>query len=268
MKKLSILSVIVFSAIAIMAQNHEIDPKLTEVWEPVPEVVTPGTDGSAPSDAIVLFDGSDLSEWQNPQFKGEGRTVDQVAEMLKKRDDDYAHSKAGWTVEKGEIVVNPGNGAIETKKRFDNFQLHIEWLSPKDDGKSDQAYSNSGIFLMSLYELQVLNSFENKTYPNGQAGSIYKQAIPLVNASLPPDEWQTYDVVFTGPEFDESGKVISPAYVTVFQNGVLVQNHIELKGPTVYIGKSRYVPHPEKMPLRLQDHGDKVRYRNIWIREL
>ncbi len=263
---LTLSTIFVCSYIIVSAQ--EIDPKLTEVWEPVPEVVTPGTNDSAPSDAIVLFNGSDLSAWQNPQFKGEGSTVQQVKEMLEKLDDNFDHPEAGWVVENGEMVVNPGNGAIETKETFDNFQLHIEWQSPVMEGKEGQGYSNSGIFLMSIYELQVLNSYENKTYPNGQAGSFYKQSIPLVNASLPPGTWQAYDVIFTAPEFDENGQVASPAYVTVFHNGVLVQNHTELQGPTVYRGKSSYVAHPEKMPLRLQDHGDKVRFKNIWIREL
>ncbi len=266
MKKLLliILSLTAFQAIA----QQDNDPKLTEVWEPVPEVVTPGNATAAPSDAIILFDGKNLSEWQNPQFKGEPTTAEGVAEVIAKLDENFDHSQAGWEIENGEIVVKPGNGAIETKKEFDNFQLHIEWLSPVMEGVSDQGYSNSGIFLMSLYELQVLNSFENKTYSNGQAGSIYKQHIPLVNASKAPGEWQTYDVIFTAPQFDKKGKLLSPAYVTVLHNGVLIQNNVELKGPTVYIGKPSYTAHPAKMPLRLQDHGNKVRFKNIWIREL
>jgi len=268
MKKLIFLNLIVLALLSYGAYAQEIDPKLTEVWEPIPEVITPGESDKAPSDAIVLFDGSNLDEWQNPQFKGEGGTAKQVAEMLEKWDEEYKHLEAGWEVENGEMVVKPGNGAVETKKRFDNFQLHIEWLSPKMEGKKDQGYSNSGIFLMGLYELQVLNSYENETYPNGQAGSIYKQHIPLVNASLPPNSWQSYDVIFTAPEFDKNGELVTPAYVTAFHNGVVIQNHVKLRGPTVFRGKPEYVAHPAKMPVRLQDHGDKVRFRNIWIREL
>ena len=265
MKKSVLIILTIFS---LPAFSQEMEPKETEVWEPVPAIVTPGKATEAPSDAIILFDGKNLDQWQNPQFKGEPGTEKEVAANLSKLDKNFKHQPAGWVVENGAMVVKPGNGAIETKEKFGNFQLHIEWLTPKMEGKSDQGYSNSGIFLMSLYELQVLNSYENKTYSNGQAGSIYKQHIPLVNASNPPDEWQAYDVVFTAPVFDESGKLVSPAYVTVFHNGVLIQNHAELKGPTVYIGKPFYIAHPEQMPLRLQDHGDKVRFRNIWIRNL
>ena len=146
--------------------------------------------------------------------------------------------------------------------------MHIEFLNPVDVEKEGQACSNSGVFMMSLYELQILNSYKNKTYANGQAGCIYKQNPPLVNASRRPGEWQMYDIVFTTPKFNKDGSLKSPAYVTAFHNGVLIQNHFELTGPTLFIGKPSYFQHPEKMPLRLQDHGDLVRYRNIWIREL
>lgn len=259
---------ILFATLVAVAHSQT-DPKATEVYEPRPPKVTPGkTTSSPPSDAIVLFDGKDLSEWQNPQFKSEVADAAGIEKMLKSWDDGFQHQPAGWTVNNGEIIVKPGNGAIETKKTFDNFQLHIEWLSPVDEGKTGQSYSNSGVFLMSLYELQVLNSFENETYVNGQAGSIYKQHIPLANASRPPGEWQAYDVVFKAPTFDAKGQVTSPARVTVFHNGVLIQNNVELKGFTAYIGQPKYIAHPAKMPLRLQDHGDQVRFRNIWIREL
>ena len=253
------------------AKAQEItDPKATEVWKPVPKKVNGGSHAfsTAPSDAIVLFDGSDLSQWQKPQFIHEKGTVKEMRADVESLDENYEHPEADWTVEDGQFTVKPGTGAIETKQKFGDFQLHIEWLSPQDVGKEGQAYSNSGVFMMSLYEIQVLNSYDSQTYSNGQAGSIYKQHIPLVNASRRPGEWQQYDIVFTAPKFDEEGKLISPAYVTAFHNGVLIQNHTELEGPTAYIGKSNYFPHPEKMPLRLQDHGDLVRYRNIWIREL
>ncbi len=244
------------------------DPKLTEVWEPEPTMVTPGNYNTAPSDAIVLFDGKDLSQWQKPQFIRERGTVEEMNDMVNKLDANYVNPAADWTVEGGQITVKPGTGAIETKKAFGDFQLHIEFLNPVDTGKEGQGYSNSGVFMMSLYEIQILNSYKNRTYSNGQSGCIYKQNPPLVNASRRPGEWQMYDIVFTAPRFKRDGSLDSPAYVTVFHNGVLIQNHFELGGPTAYIGKSRYFKHPEKMPLRLQDHGDLVRYRNIWIREL
>lgn len=265
-KSVTLLALVFLFSLTIQAQD--IKPEETEVWEPVPEKVMPGQSNSPPSDAIILFDGKDLFAWQKPQFRGEPTTAGGVEKMLNQWDGDFDHDDAQWIVSEGNIVVNPGTGAIETKEQFDNFQLHIEWMAPVDEGKSGQGYSNSGIFLMSLYEIQVLNSYENETYPNGQAGSIYKQHIPLVNASRHPGEWQSYDIVFTAPEFKEDGILQSPARVTAFHNGVLILNNVELKGPTVYIGQPRYVAHPEKMPLRLQDHGDPVRFRNIWIRPL
>ncbi len=240
----------------------------TEVWEPVPPKVESPAYGTAPSDAIVLFDGKDLSHWQKPQFNFEGANMEQIKAIVKNLDPSHKGDKADWIIENGEMVVKPGSGAIESNEAFGNMQLHIEWLSPVDEGKTGQAYSNSGIFLMSLYELQVLNNYQNPTYPNGQAGSIYKQHMPLVNASRPPGEWQTYDVIFTAPQFSQDGKLKSPARVTVLHNGVLVQNNVALTGPTAYIGAPSYVAHPKKLPIRLQDHGDKVRFRNIWVREL
>jgi hypothetical protein len=244
------------------------DPKATEVWEPEPAVVTPGIFYAAPSDAIILFDGKDLSQWQKPQFIHEKGTVVEMKANVDALDNAYQNPAADWTVEAGQFTVKPGTGAIETKEKFGDFQLHLEWLSPEDKGKEGQGYSNSGVFMMSLYEIQVLNSYANRTYSNGQAGSIYKQHIPLVNASRKPGEWQRYDIVFTAPKFNKDGSLKSPAYVTAFHNGVLIQNNVELEGPTAYIGKSEYFQHPEEMPLRLQDHGDLVRYRNIWARKL
>ena len=244
------------------------DPKETEVWENEPTVVTPGVFYAPPSDAVILFDGKDLSQWQKPQFIYEKGTVKEMQADINALDAAYENPPADWNVEAGQIVVKQGAGAIETKEKFGDFQLHIEWLSAQDQGKEGQAYSNSGVFMMGLYEIQVLNSYANRTYSNGQAGSIYKQHIPLVNASRKPGEWQMYDIVFTAPKFDADGGLKSPAKVTVLHNGVLIQNDTELVGPTAYIGQSKYFPHPAELPLRLQDHGDLVRYRNIWIRRI
>jgi hypothetical protein len=232
-------------------------PQDTEVWEPLPKVVTPGsTDAAPPSDAIVLFDGKDLSEWVSAQ---DG-------------------SPAKWIVADGILTVNkaPGVGNIQTKRTFRNYQLHIEWKIPENITGTDQARGNSGVFLASLgpgdagYELQVLDSYNNKTYVNGQAGSIYKQGIPLVNPNRKPGEWQSYDVVWTAPTFNDDGSLKTPAYVTVFFNGVLVQNHFELKGQTLYIGQPFYKKY-DTAPIKLQAHGDHsepISFRNIWVREL
>ncbi len=231
------------------------NPKDTEVWEPVPKVVTPAaTDGAAPSDAIVLFDGSNLDQWVSVKDK----------------------SPAAWTVADGVLTVNKQAGNIETKRSFKNYQLHLEWRIPPDITGTDQARGNSGVFLASTgsgdggYELQILDSYNNKTYVNGQAGSIYKQYPPLVNAMRKPGEWQTYDVVWTMPTFNADGSVKTPAYVTALHNGVLIQNHSELKGETVYIGKPQYKKYDEA-PVKLQAHGDPsgpISFRNIWLREL
>lgn len=239
----------------------------SEVWEPVPEVVTPGVFDRPPSDAIVLFDGKDLSAWHTPKYSY-GARMDEVESILNWKLEHQENTPATWDVKDGQLIVKPGGGAIETNQAFGDVQLHIEWLAPVDPGKEGQGYSNSGIFLMGLYEIQVLNSYENTTYPNGQAGALYKQHIPMVNASRPPGEWQSYDIVFNAPKFHEDGSLKSPAALTAFHNGVLIQNHAVLDGPCVYIGKAHYIQHPDKLPLLLQDHGNKVRFRNIWIREL
>ncbi len=230
-------------------------PEETEIWEPVPAVVTPGaTLGAAPSDAIVLFDGSNEDEWVSIGGK----------------------SPAGWVVADGILTVDKSKGGIETKRSFKNYQLHIEWREPVNITGSGQARGNSGVFLASTglgddgYELQVLDPWQNKTYVNGMAGSIYKESIPLVNPGRKPGEWQAYDVVWTAPTFNEDGTLKTPAYVTVFFNGVLVQNHFELSGQTLYIGKPYYKAYTAA-PIKLQAHGDKsepISYRNIWVREL
>ena len=232
-------------------------PQDTEVWEPVPKIVTPGATTTAPpSDAIVLFDGKSLDEWVSSADK----------------------SPAKWTVADGVLTVNKekGVGNIETKRSFKDYQLHLEWKIPENITGTSQARGNSGVFLASTgpgdagYELQILDSYNNKTYVNGQAGSIYKQAIPLANANRKPGEWQTYDVVWTAPTFEADGSVKTPAYATVFLNGVLVENHFQLKGETLYIGKPVYKKY-DRAPIKLQAHGDKsepISFRNIWIREL
>lgn len=252
MKKILFI-VLLFTAQQIFAQG---DPKATEVWSPVPKVVTPGkTFADAPSDAIVLFDGKNLDQWESA---------------------NDTTKAAGWKVADGIITVDKKTGNIQTKQKFMDYQLHLEYRIPENITGSDQARGNSGVFLASTgpgdagYEMQVLDNYNNKTYVNGQAASIYKQYIPLVNACKKPGEWQTYDVIWTAPRFNEDGSLKSPARVTAFHNGVLVQNNVELKGPTLYIGTPTYKAHGAS-PLKLQAHGDKsepISYRNIWLREL
>lgn len=239
----------------------------TEQWEPVPKKVTPGHYSSAPSDAIILFDGTDLEAWHKPKYTY-GARMDEAEAIIKMRASNNEYTDPEWMVKDGALIVKPGGGAIETKQSFGDIQLHLEWLAPVNPGKEGQGYSNSGVFLMSNYELQVLNSYENETYANGQAGSMYKQSIPLVNASRPPGEWQSYDIIFRAPAFNQDGSVNKPALITAFHNGVLIQDHFEIKGPCIFIGEPYYVPHADKLPLLLQDHGDKIRFRNIWVREL
>jgi hypothetical protein len=221
----------------------------TEVWEPVPPVVE-APPSAPPSDAKVLFDGKSLQHWQ----AAEG-------------------GPAPWTVKDGAFTVKPQTGDIKTRADFCDVQLHIEWRTPTkttdEEGKplEGQARGNSGVFFEERYEVQVLDSYQNKTYPNGQAASIYKQSIPAVNATRPPGEWQTYDIIFNAPRFNKNGSVKRPARITVLHNGVLVQNHVEVQGATAWIGEPEYEAHG-CAPLRLQDHGDTVSFRNIWIREL
>jgi Domain of Unknown Function (DUF1080) len=207
---------------------------------PRPPVVTPGaTPGAAPSDAIILFDGKDLSHW----------------------------SPAKWKVKSGYMEVVPHAGDIATKEKFGDVQLHIEWSAPAEVKGNSQGRGNSGVFLQSRYEVQVLDSFDNPTYADGQAAAIYGQWPPLVNASRKPGQWQTYDIIFEAPRL-EGEKVLKPAFLTVFHNGVLVQNHREVMGPTEHRQLAKYVAQPAEDSLKLQDHGNPVRYRNIWIRRL
>jgi len=254
------LTSLVAAAASLPAQSQtnssqKPEPEETEVWTPVPPVVTPGaTDAAPPSDAIVLFDGKNEDEWVSAQD----------------------HTPAQWIVHDGILTVNKAGGNIETKRRFEDYQLHIEWRIPPDITGSGQARGNSGVFLASLgpgdagYELQVLDSYNNSTYVNGMAGSLYKQSIPLANAARKPGEWQTYDLVWTAPRFKPDGSLETPAYATVFWNGVLVDDHFQLEGQTLYIGKPFYKAY-DRAPIKLQAHGDKsepISFRNIWVREL
>jgi hypothetical protein len=260
-----ILSLSIFAAIVVSAAfaqqpaqspDNKPKPEETEIWKPVPPVVTPAAKPDAPpSDAIILFNGKNADEW------------------VKNRD----KTPITWKVHDGILtVVKDGTGNIETKRRFKNYQLHIEWRIPSNITGSGQARGNSGVFLASTgpgddgYELQVLDAYQNETYVNGMAGSLYKQAIPLANAARKPGQWQSYDVVWTAPTFNDDGTLKTPAYATVFWNGVLVEDHFELKGQTLYIGKPFYKKY-DTAPIKLQAHGDKsepISFRNIWVREL
>ncbi|WP_026474035.1 3-keto-disaccharide hydrolase [Alkaliflexus imshenetskii] len=242
------MKTIAFTILSILFSMtlHSQKPEDTEDWSRRPEIVTPGHNNAPPSDAIVLLGGNEtLSNWQHQDG-----------------------SAINWEINDGVLTVKAGTGDIRTKSGFADVQLHIEWQSPAVIRGEGQGRGNSGVFLMDKYEVQILDSYENETYYNGQAGSIYKQYIPLVNAGLKPGEWQTYDIVFTAPRFGEDKTLVSPAYMTVFHNGILIQNHVELMGPTIYIGSPEYEYHEKRLPIRLQDHGDAVSYRNIWLREL
>lgn len=214
-----------------------------------PPRIDPGPASSEPkvppSDAVVLFDGESLDAWEHPDG-----------------------GNPAWTVRDGYFEITPGSGDLRTEDGFGDVQLHIEWMVPASVEGEGQAQGNSGVYLMDTYEVQVLNSYENRTYPDGQAAALYGQYPPLANATRPPGEWQTYDIVFRRPHFDESGQVVTPARVTVYHNGVLVQEGVELTGPTAYQERPPYEPHASQLPLRLQDHGNPVRYRNVWLRKL
>ena len=255
LKKLALLFItaIIFTTISFAQQG---DPKATEFYSPVPKVITPGkTTSDAPSDAIILFGGKNLNEWVSTNDTTKAAT---------------------WTVAKNIITVNKKAGNIQTKRSFTDYQLHIEWRIPANITGEGQARGNSGVFLASTgagdagYEIQILDCYNNSTYVNGQTGSIYKQAIPLANVCKKPGEWQVYDIVWTAPRFNENGTIKTPARITAFQNGVLIQNNYELKGETKYIGPPVYQKHGPA-PIKLQAHGDKsepLSYRNIWVREL
>lgn len=255
MKRIITLAIFFIAFSNIVSAQERPKPQDTEFYSPVPAVVTPGnTFSDAPSDAIVLFDGRNLDQWINTRDS----------------------TPAKWIVTDNAITVKKGVGDIQTRSTFTDFQLHIEYRIPANITGSGQARGNSGIFLAALpwgaggYELQVLDNYKNTTYVNGQVGSMYKQAIPLANACKKPGEWQTYDVVWTAPRFSKEGLLKSPARVTVFHNGVLVQNNTTLLGDTPYIGQPSYRVHGAA-PIKLQDHGDPsepISYRNIWLRPL
>lgn len=237
------------STSAVYAQDHRhvqanpTKPDVTEYWDPEVKVVTPG---AVPSDAIVLFDGKNLSNWESAK---DG-------------------SEAKWKVEDGKMTVVKGAGNISTKQKFTDYQLHIEWQSPiEPETLKSQGKGNSGIFMQGMYEVQVLNSYQNRTYRNGQAGAIYKQSAPLVNPVRPMGEWNTYDIIYTAPRFTVNGGIDTPAYITVILNGVVVQNHTKIQGTTEYIGQPKNPVHGAG-PISLQDHGNPVSFRNIWIREM
>ena len=211
-----------------------------------PKIINPGPVGGAPSDAIVLFNGKDLSQWQT-----------------------VSGSEAKWLVKDGAMEVVGRTGDIVSKQEFGDMQLHVEWATPAEVKGTGQGRGNSGIFLQGRYEVQVLDSYDNQTYFHGQAGAVYKQYAPLVNASRKPGEWQTYDIVYHAPKFDESGSVVKKATVTVLHNGVLVQDNVEILGSTTNEEvQPVYTKHPAKAPIRLQDHGNPMRFRNIWVRPL
>jgi hypothetical protein len=256
MKRKFILTALLAGSSLVTFAQQNAKPEDTELWSPVPAVVTPGkTPGDAPSDAIILFDGKNLDEW------------------VATNDTTSGHK---WKVDDHIITVDKTAGDIQTKRKFMDFQLHIEYRIPSNITGSGQARGNSGIFLAALpwgaggYELQVLDNYNNKTYVNGQVGSLYKQAIPLANACRKPGDWQYYDVIWTAPRFNEDGSLKSAGRATVLHNGVLVQNNTSLIGDTPYIGKPEYRKHGAS-PIKLQAHGDKsepISYRNIWVREL
>lgn len=222
--------------------------KVHDISRPRPRVVTPGaTSGAPPSDAVVLFDGKDLSKWVGRR-KGE-------------------LTAPGWKVENGYFEVAGGTGDLVSKEKFGDQQIHLEWAAPLEVKSSSQLRGNSGVLIMSRYEIQVLDMFDNITYADGGAGSIYGQWPPLVQPTKKPGEWQTYDIAFEAPKF-EGGKLAKPAYVTVFLNGALLHHHKEIIGRMAHRVVGTYEPHEPEEPFSLQDHGDKVRYRNIWIRRL
>ena len=229
----------VLAVLALRGPAVAVDEYKSGIDWPEPKVVTPGTDAGPPSDAVVLFDGKDMSKWKGGE---------------------------NWIVKDG-YAISAKNG-INSKDSYGDCQLHLEFASPETVRGSGQGRGNSGVYLMEKYEVQILDSYENKTYFDGQCASLYKQKPPLVNACRKPGEWQTYDILFEAPRFEKDGKVARPGYVTVLQNGIVVQNHTALTGGTFYDRPPAYEPHADRAPMHLQFHGDPVRFRNIWVREM
>jgi hypothetical protein len=255
MKKLIFSALALTIAVSASAQQpqqqdpNRMRPGMTEFYTPVPPIVTPGNimTNSAPSDAIVLFDGKDLSAWQSANG-----------------------GPAEWDVHDGVFTVNKKKGDIQTRESFESFQLHIEWCVPENITGTSQARGNSGIFLQGMYEIQVLDCYKNETYANGQTGSVYKQVIPLANAMRKPGEWNVYDIIYSAPVFNEDGTYKVAPTVTVIHNGIVLLNHFTIRGTTEYIGHPQVRPHGDG-PIRLQMHGDPseaISFRNIWIREM
>ena len=235
-----------FLATLPLVAQKKMKPEMTELWEPVPEVVIPGNLSAPPSDAIVLFDGTDLSQWINAD----------------------SGQAANWIINSDGSMTVQKVGGIETKEEFGSIQLHIEWRTPKEIKGRGQGRGNSGVYFQKTYEVQVLDSYNNITYSNGQAASIYKQSIPLVNASRPPGVWQSYDIIFNEPIYDQQGNRLKKGSLTVFHNGVLVQNNVEIQGTSENIGLPQLRNTKTPKRLYLQDHGNPVSYRNIWLRKL
>lgn len=246
MKKINFTFLFLFFIPIIWAQaQSNLIPEDTEYYDPKPREVNINAQ-RVPDDAIVLFDGTDLSQWVSRKDPGQ---------------------TAPWEIHNGQLIVKPKTGDIQTKEIFDNLQLHIEWKSPEDIKGSGQGRGNSGIFLQGMYEIQILDNNNNPTYVNGQAGSLYKQRPPLVEVRPDNDGWHSYDIIYTAPVFNPDGQLVRKGNVTVLHNGVLIQNHTVIEGTTEYIGLPKIIPHG-KGPIILQDHGDQVRFRNIWIRKL
>lgn len=278
MKNILFLLFIVGGSLLVNGQTQKEYPEptpmtheMTEFWTPQPRIVNPGKTVPGkifvqpPSDAIILFDGTDLSQWQGAPNK---KVLVKGKDMSKFKSSEGGEAK--WIIRNGTLIVNKDAGDIQTKLTFGDFQLHLEWRIPKGINGKGQLRGNCGVFLQGIYELQVLDSYKNETYANGQAGSIYKQTAPLVNVMREPGEWNVYDIIYTAPTFYKDGTYRTQPMVTVLQNGVLIQNNTLILGTTPYIGLPQVVPHGDG-PIRLQAHGDKsepISFQNIWIREL
>lgn len=244
-RALHVLSIVAGPVLALPLAVDAQQWSVHDLDRPVPSIIDPGPPGSPPSDAVVLFGGKDLSQWR--MKSGEA---------------------AKWRIDSGYVEITPGSGDLVTIRPFGDCQLHLEWATPAPPAGEGQDRGNSGVFLMGRYEVQVLDSYRSRTYADGQAAAIYGQFPPMVNVSRPPGEWQEYDLVFRRPRFGRDGKLVSPARLTVFHNGVLVHDDVELTGAAAHREAARYSAHPDRLPLVLQDHGSPVRYRNIWLREL